>query len=411
MCAKLRILSLILPLMVLTVGCAKDAKSVASPPASSGPPATVQPAAVEPVKPVPAHDSTIQPDRMDARGGTIEALTRKVESYAREFQNQTVRGSAQGPGLPPEPSMVQWVNIDEFHLSPHQGRPMARMVARDDPPAVVRPAIETSSVTANRSESVAYVPAAQGAGSNAAAEVPRHVGTVSPSDSEIVALRQRLTARVKDYPRDIANHLELQLLMFLTDQHVPDMTLLASLAPEDRELLAAIIDGIANFRSAIRADNNMLLSRKVRPIVEMAGRVRAQAELSIPRLALCTRVMGFGVYDPIEPARFAAGREHHAIIYCEVENFASTLGTGGMWETKLTMDIVLYTETGLAVWTDKTETILDQSRARRTDFFVRKMIKLPATLTIGRYLLKVTIIDQQANRVAEASVPIVINVQ
>jgi hypothetical protein len=39
------------------------------------------------------------------------------------------------------------------------------------------------------------------------------------------------------------------------------------------------------------------------------------------------------------------------------------------------------------------------------------MIKLPASLTIGRYLLKVTIIDQQANRVAEASVPLVVNAQ
>lgn len=39
---------------------------------------------------------------------------------------------------------------------------------------------------------------------------------------------------------------------------------------------------------------------------------------------------------------------------------------------------------------------------------MNKRLVIPSNLTIGRYLLKVTIIDQQANRVAEANVPLVI---
>ena len=37
-----------------------------------------------------------------------------------------------------------------------------------------------------------------------------------------------------------------------------------------------------------------------------------------------------------------------------------------------------------------------------------KRLVLPANLAVGRYLLKVTIVDQQVSRVAEATAPIVI---
>jgi hypothetical protein len=166
------------------------------------------------------------------------------------------------------------------------------------------------------------------------------------------------------------------------------------------------MDALTNFRNALRADNNMLMSRKVRPILDLADRVRAQADLVIPTLALCTKVDGFGIYEPIEPARFTAMKPHEIIVYCEVENFASQQNAKKMWETKLSQEVVLYTETGLPVWQDKTESIPDFARNRRHDFFVVKKTKFPPNITLGRYLLKVTIVDQQASRVAEATVPV-----
>ena len=51
-------------------------------------------------------------------------------------------------------------------------------------------------------------------------------------------------------------------------------------------------------------------------------------------------------------------------------------------------------------------TVSDASRNRRHDFFVLKRIKLPANLNINRYVLKVTIVDKQANRIAEGSLPV-----
>jgi hypothetical protein len=151
---------------------------------------------------------------------------------------------------------------------------------------------------------------------------------------------------VHDYPQDVAAQLDWQLLQFLQGQSVPQVQALTGLNSEDREMLSTLLDGLTNFRNGLRADNNQLLSRKIRPIIELSDRLKTQAELSIPTLALCTDVKGFGVYEPIEPARFEAGQEHRVIVYCEVENFASLLDEQKRWQTKLTQEVVLYTDQG-----------------------------------------------------------------
>ncbi|MEZ0265315.1 MAG: hypothetical protein ACAI43_11350, partial [Phycisphaerae bacterium] len=215
-----------------------------------------------------------------------------------------------------------------------------------------------------------------------------------------------LDRHLKSYPKDTWAHLDYQLIQFIKDKQVPQMEPLAKLPLEDRELVSTILDGLTNVRQALRADNNMLMSRKVRPILDMADRLRNQADMTIPTVALCTRVDGFGVYEPITPARFTAMREHPVLVYCEVENFASHMNERKLWETKLSQEVVLYTETGLPVWQDKTENIPDLARRRRHDFFIVKKTRFPSNITIGRYLLKVTVVDQQGNRVAEATHPV-----
>ena len=226
-------------------------------------------------------------------------------------------------------------------------------------------------------------------------------------------LAKRLAQHVHDDPQDLAGHLDYQLFQMLNGDVVPQLTTMSPLSPEDRELVSAIVDGLSNFRDGARADSNMLLSRKVKPLLEMADRVRNEAELSIPTIALCRRVDRFGVYEPIAGQRFLAGQEQPVIVYCEVENFASQLNNQKMWETKLKQEVVLYTEqNGLEVWRDKqTRPVVDLSRNRRHDFFMAQMIRLPASLTIGRYLLKVSVEDLQVNRIAENTVAIEIVAQ
>src|SRR5205085_6378732 len=132
------------------------------------------------------------------------------------------------------------------------------------------------------------------------------------------------SARAKDYPRDLSVHLDYQLLQLLRDEKVPGMPDIASLPAEDHELLAALLDALSNFRTAVQRDNNLLQAQKVRPLIDLGQRLRAQSELSIPTLALCWKVTNFGVYEPMEP-ELAAGRAQRTVVYTEVENFASQL--------------------------------------------------------------------------------------
>jgi hypothetical protein len=218
-------------------------------------------------------------------------------------------------------------------------------------------------------------------------------------------LLNRLRQRARDFPNDVAGQFDFQLIQFLREEKVPQMPEMSALPTEDREILAALLDSLTNFRNGLRRDNNMLMSNKIQPLIELATRLRSKAELTIPTIALCKAVRGFGVYDPV-PAEFAAGKEQPLIVYCEVENFASQLNAGQQWETKLKQEVELYTETGLSVWKSKSKIMTDVSRNRRHDFFLVEMIHLPSNLTIGRYLLKASVVDQNVNRIAEATLPI-----
>jgi hypothetical protein len=224
------------------------------------------------------------------------------------------------------------------------------------------------------------------------------------------ALSSRLLQHVQEYPRDLAGHLDLQLMRFLRDEPVPQLEGLSGLSSEDRELLSAVLDGLSNFRTGVRADPNQLTSRKVRPLLELADRIRGSAELSVPTVYLCSEVRGFGQYEPME-TNFKAGQDNPAILYCEVENFSSQQNEKLLWETKLSQEVVLYTETGFPVWRDKGAIPVDQAHNRRHDFYVYKKVTLPRTLAPGRYVLKVSIVDEQAKRVAENSLTINIGMQ
>jgi hypothetical protein len=152
-------------------------------------------------------------------------------------------------------------------------------------------------------------------------------------------------------------------------------------------------------------------ARRTKVLTEMVERLRGQAELTIPTLALCSKVSGFGVYEPMT-TRFIAGTDHPVIVYCEVENFLSKLNERQMWETKLSLEVVIYTLDGVAIWSDgKNPVPPDVSRNRRHDFFVIKHLTLPRTLALGRYVMKVSVVDENARRVAENNLEITLAAQ
>ncbi|MDW8261561.1 MAG: hypothetical protein RMJ35_03470 [Phycisphaerales bacterium] len=235
-----------------------------------------------------------------------------------------------------------------------------------------------------------------------APELPLSLQSAGGNDAGLIS---RLSRRIRENPRDIASHLDYQLLLFVRDEQVPNLAAIAPLPQEDRELVTAVLDGLSNLRSTLRRDANLLIAEKIAPLVELAERLKTGAELTVPTMVLARRVEGFGRYETMDP-RLIANRETPAIVYCEIENFSSQLNADQQWETNLSMEVVLFSEMGQQVFQDLPAKITDTSRTRRRDFFVRKLIKFPSNLTIGRYVLKVTMVDLQSNRVAETSLPL-----
>jgi hypothetical protein len=350
-------------------------------------------------------------------------LARKAEQYAKTVQPAMERRNATTATPPkapaPQPparqsdSLGQFVDPNQFKIGEgdaEKGNASAKVAMSRT--ADLKPTDQPVEVQANSGAAIDPAPKTDASNRpvalSAAPDATKASVMMSPG---IDSLEARLAGRARDYPRDVSANLDYQLLLFLRDEPVPQLAAITALPTEDRELVSAVMDGLSNLRSTLHSDNNMLFSRKIRPITDLSDRLKQQADLTIPTLALCTKVEGFGRYDPIDPPRLTAQKERQAIIYCELENFASQFNGAKQWQTDVIQEAILYTEDGMQVWADKTPPIQDLSRNRRHDFFLSTLVKFPPTLTVGRYMLKVTIIDRQANRVAEASLPIQVGAQ
>jgi hypothetical protein len=347
--------------------------------------------------------------------GSADALAAKVAAYTHDMSQQLDHPATQpdvadqqdnAPSTQPARGAL-WLGADPFRLTPYDQEPdHPRRHAHEQPSAVVVPVpLQPPAATADANFPVSVPEGSDGA------PIAAQAITASSTESPIISTEQlesTLTQRIHDDPQDVESQLNYELMLFIEGQPVPSMEALAGLRDEDREVVAAIMDGLSNFRSVLRSGQNLLLADKTAPLVAMSDRLRTQSELTLPTVALCSMVKTYGVYTPMDSSRFIAGRDNQAVVYCEVQNFQSILTHDSQWQTQLTEQIVLYTETGLAVWPERSDPqpVVDLCRQKRHDFFIARLITLPHNLSVGRYLLKLTVTDEQAHRVAESSTPV-----
>lgn len=332
------------------------------------------------------------------KNGLAAALAEKAAAFERALNNPSAK--------PTDGSGVQFLSPPAAPVTP---RRRARVLANNAPAANAAPAV----IAATPPKSSAKPQAAQVASATLHPE-PDSGPTLVPVSSDFAQavphstddFSAKLANRLRADPTDLSAQLDYQLYEMLRDGTQSKWMSTSDLPPDDRELVAAVVDGISNLRSDIRQDSNAPMSKLVKPIIEMAQRARADAGLSINNMTLCRRVDGFGKYDPIDPARFPAGQANPVLVYCELSNFKSRLDSKHQWKTQLAQQVTVFTDTGIMVWKDKQRPVTDECRDRRNDFFLYDLVTLPPNLTIGRYLVKLTIIDKLANRVNESSVPV-----
>lgn len=194
----------------------------------------------------------------------------------------------------------------------------------------------------------------------------------------------------------------------VVNAYLPDQSVMsARLTPDERAFVLAWGQMARQIPGVIASGDT---SRGVARILrDGADRIDERA-LFIADTALCDRVEGFGIYRELTRSgdryKFVAGRVNQAIVYVELDGFAfvSSSGPEGVpgHSIELTQDISLY-EVGSKVlaWRLPAQDISDFSRNRRRDFFVIQVIKLPATLSVGSYDLKLSVRDRTTQAVAE----------
>ncbi|MFN4243944.1 MAG: hypothetical protein ACK4PI_12005 [Tepidisphaerales bacterium] len=210
--------------------------------------------------------------------------------------------------------------------------------------------------------------------------------------------------RVERDPRDVSAQLDAALLAYLREEPTPNASAIASLPQEDREIIAAAIDALVNFRAGVRSDPNMMYAARVRPFAEMSDRLRLRSELAVPVVAMASRVDSFGVYEPM-PQVISPRSETVTVLYTEVANFTSRLTETRQWETRLSAELGLFDASGRRVWSFRPPLKVDLCRNRRTDFFISYLVRIPPQPP-GRYVLKVTVTDENVGRVAEGLLPL-----
>ncbi len=239
-------------------------------------------------------------------------------------------------------------------------------------------------------------------------EVPESADFAPPPGSAAAEpLGRRLAKRAHEQPQDAAAQLDLDVYQQLNgDPAGAQLAADAQLPADERDAVAAVADGLSNFRNTLRTDPSAPLAQQIQPLQEMLDRLRSQADLTIGTVALCRRVDGFGRYVPIRPARFPANHPTDVLVYCEVENFDTVRSPDGqMWQTKLAQQVSIFNAAGGEVMDDTPLGIPDACRERRRDFSAYKRVTIPA-LPAGAYRLKVTVTDRAANKVAESDVPL-----
>lgn len=135
------------------------------------------------------------------------------------------------------------------------------------------------------------------------------------------------------------------------------------------------------------------------------------AGVRIKSAALCSRVLGYGRFEPLRSDSFQAGRRNRAILYVELDRFshrpARSSDPGRLpddaWAVELSQELELRLDAdGSLQWKRAEQTVIEASRNKRRDFYLIDEIELPPTLSVGEYTLKVIIRDKGAANPARA---------
>jgi len=227
----------------------------------------------------------------------------------------------------------------------------------------------------------------------------RHERVDQPLEAAIEQARKDVQAD----PTNVDKQWRLRLLQLAAGESEQAREDIEQLDPQLSEVMSGTLDATAATAQWL-TDPDASPDVVLDSLERVRTQLRADAELRIPVIALCSRVEAFGIYEEISPNTLVAYRENRVIVYCEIENFTSQPHGDGQYRTLLANRIELFSADGTSVWSQEEPQIEDLCRRRRSDFFLAQLITLPRRLPAGDYVLKVTVKDLLASKMNQASI-------
>ena len=336
-----------------------------------------EPAASLTEQPVP---STGDPSRR-GRGGEA--------TWSTSAPDPSRQVGTDGAPRQPEPSTPR-TNQPLNLAPPETGASTAELADRPVPPRILAVSVTTDDPLESDSPPVPWLGTNQGLD----IAVPEH-------QESLRRLIEQAQLELAEDPGNVRQQWRLTLLQLAAGRPAEAAEFSPEITREQRSLMSAAV-------SSIEACGQLLTSPApneadaLSTVNSLRSLLQDQADLTIPVVALCTKVSTFGVYDEYSTGALIPHRANRVIVYCEIENFRTQQDTAGYYRSSLSSRLELFAADGHSIWIQEDTGIEDKSRQRRDDFFLAQLVTLPPSLGPGEYVLKVTITDLLASNTNEA---------
>jgi len=176
---------------------------------------------------------------------------------------------------------------------------------------------------------------------------------------------------------------------------------LEMVSDEQRRMGRQFIEALISIRESHGGDPEAEVNRVLTEIDALSETLIPLGEPVISSIVLARAVSGFGRYEAFTPPHFIAERQNEFVVYCELRNFISRADSDGGYESEFGMTTTILSRGGDVVLELVDDHITDRCRSRRRDCFIPRLVRLPATLSPGEYVVKVSIVDKIGEKVAE----------
>jgi hypothetical protein len=378
-----------LSVIALAAGCAEQAAQPAA-----------QPPTEEPVEPPQVVlDSRTAPGEVAAGeapedGGPIDAYLKRIEGAlaGRKPKSPAAARQAADEQFAPEPPA-------EYAPRPAEPPPdePAAVAPVESPAPAPPPAMPKPPVLANVQVRTSAPPRTE---QDDAKSV--HPNSTIDTTAMPPALRDFLERRPKADDASYSQQLDERILWALAGDYDRARKPLEFVTTDQRAIASGFVEALIALREAQDGDLGASAAAASSQLAVLQNALRTVSDLSVSDIRLCSAVRGFGQYDALEPARFTAGTAAEFVLYVEISDFASEKRADDLHYTVFDLKTQIVNKAGEQVFELTDVDITDRCRNLRRDFFIPRLVRLPAALAPGAYVAKVTITDKLGQKVAQA---------